>query len=89
MIYHSKKFFSRLPVVTVASGRGAQGIKFGKKMFTMFYNGDLLVKLSPERVNERISFGDALPYDPGTGKPMKDRALMPALSKDNRISCFR
>ncbi len=63
--------------VVVTSGRGAQGIKHGKKMFVMFHKGQLLVQLSPERVQEVVASGDGLPHDPGTGKPMKNRVLIP------------
>jgi len=42
-------------------------------MFAMFYKGDLTVQLSEERVKELIKSKKALPHDPGTGKPMKNR----------------
>ena len=63
--------FSRVDGVEVTSGRGAQGIKLGGKMFAMFHKGQLLVKLDPRRVAEVIASGDGLPHDPGTGTPMK------------------
>jgi len=47
-------------------------------MFAMFYKGDLVLKLDPQRVSELIKSGKAAPHDPGTGKPMKDRVLVPA-----------
>ena len=71
--------------VTVASGRGAQGIKSGKKMFAMFYKGNLLLKLPPERVQSLIAEGRGEPYDAGTGSPMKDRVLCPPKQKDDWI----
>ena len=43
-----KEHFSNVAGVTVNTGRGSQGIKLGKKMFVMFYKGQLLVKLSPD-----------------------------------------
>ena len=69
--------FATVDAVEVTSGRGAQGIKFGGKMFAMFHKGQLLVKLPPARVAEVIASGDGLPHDPGTGKPMKNRVLIP------------
>ena len=57
-------------------------IKHNRKMFAMFYNGDLTVKLKPETVQRVIENGEGLPHDPGTGKPMKDRVLIPASKKD-------
>ena len=41
--------------VVVNFGSRAQGIKYGKKFLIMFYKSELIVKLSPERVNELIS----------------------------------
>ncbi|MHA2250623.1 MAG: hypothetical protein ACXAD7_09675 [Candidatus Kariarchaeaceae archaeon] len=81
-----RRYFSNDPDVEVASGRGAQGIKYNKKMFIMFYKGDLLIKLSENRINEIISSGVGQPFDPGTGKIMKDRVLIPASHKEEWIS---
>ena len=67
--------------VEVNTGKGAQGIKFKNKMIIMFFKGDLLVKLTPKRVDELISEKVGLAYDPGTGKIMKDRVLIPVSNK--------
>lgn len=77
-----KKFYLNSNEVTVNSGKGAQGLKIGKKMFIMFYKGNLLVTLPPERVIELVNSGDGLPFDPGTGKVMKDRILIPPKHKN-------
>ncbi len=74
--------FAQVEGVEVSAGRGAQGIKLGGKMFAMFHKGQLLVKLDPKRVQEVIASGDGLPHDPGTGKPMKNRVLIPDTKKD-------
>ncbi|MCP4761258.1 MAG: hypothetical protein GY870_05720 [archaeon] len=71
-----KNHFALDNQVVVNKGSGAQGIKYNKKMFIMFYKGDLVIKLSPERVQQLIKSGDGQPFDPGTGKPMKDRLLI-------------
>jgi hypothetical protein len=71
--------------VIVSAGQGAQGMKVGKKMFAIFYKGDLLLTLPPKRVEELISAGRGLPYDPGTGKAMKNRILVPAAKKDSWV----
>lgn len=81
-----KAHFKAVDNVVVNDGRGAQGIKYNGKMFAMFYKGDLTLKFSPERVNELIESGEALPHDPGTGKPMKDRVLIPAEKSDTWIA---
>lgn len=80
-----KAHFSKVDTVVVNSGRGAQGIKHNGKMFAMFYKGDLTLKFSPERVHELIESGQGCPHDPGTGRPMKDRVLVPASKKDSWI----
>jgi hypothetical protein len=71
--------------VEIAEGKGAQGLKYNGKMFAMFYKGDLTVKLKPENVKKCIETGEGLPHDPGTGKPMKDRILVPASKRDKWI----
>ena len=73
-----KKYFSQIDKVVVCEGKGAQGIKYAGKMFAMFHNEDLILKFSPERVVELIKLGKGIPHDPGTGKPMKDRIVVPA-----------
>jgi hypothetical protein len=57
----------------------------GKKMFAMFFKGDLLLTLPPARVEELIAAGRGLAYDPGTGKAMKNRVLIPAAKKRSWI----
>jgi hypothetical protein len=80
-----KNHFRDNPDVEIAEGRGAQGLKHANKMFVMFYKGNLTVKLKPENVAKIIAEGRGLPHDPGTGKPMKDRVLIPASKKDSWI----
>ena len=63
--------------MAVNQGKGSQGIKVGNNMIIMFYKGDLLLKLTPERVKELVQKGQGESFDPGTGKPMKDRVLIP------------
>ena len=62
-----------------------QGIKHGSKMFVMFYQGQLLVQLPPARVAELIESGVGRAHDPGTGKPMTNRVLIPASRRDQWI----
>ena len=80
-----KEHFAGVNGVIVNAGRGAQGMKVGKKMFAMFYKGDLLLTLPPARVEELIAAGRVLPFDPGTGKMMKNRVLIPAAKKRSWI----
>jgi hypothetical protein len=80
-----KNHFEKDTEVTVNAGKGAQGMKLGKKMFVMFFKGELIVMFSPERVIELIESGEGRPYDPGTGKPMKNRLLIPSSNKEKWI----
>ena len=80
-----KAHFQRVEGVTVNVGRGAQGLKAGKKMFAMFSKGDLLLKLPPERVAALIAAGRGRPYDPGTGKVMRNYVVIPAANKRSWI----
>jgi hypothetical protein len=81
-----KIHFSRDKDVVVSSGRGAQGIKYNNKMFIMFYKGNLVVKLAPDRIKELINENIGESFDPGTGKPMKDRMLIRVSKKDHWIN---
>jgi hypothetical protein len=51
----------------------------------MFYKGDLVVKLAPDRIKELISENIGEPFDPGTGNLMKDRMLIRVTKKDHWI----
>jgi hypothetical protein len=81
-----KEYFMNDDEVVVNSGKGAQGIKHNKKMFIMFHKGNLLIKMSPDRIQELIGSGNGQAFDPGTGKVMKDRILIPRSQKDLWIS---
>jgi hypothetical protein len=81
-----KAHFAQVDGVAVNSGRGAQGMKAGKKMFAMFYKGDLLLKLPPARVSQLVASGIGSAFDPGTGTPMADRVLVPRSHGDDWIS---
>lgn len=73
-----KAHFATVEGVTVNTGRGAQGMKVGSKMFAMFYKGDLLLTLPPARVQHLIDAGQGLAFDPGTGRVLQNRVLIPA-----------
>ncbi|MCB2197950.1 hypothetical protein KQI63_01000 [bacterium] len=81
-----RNHFAEHDLIVVNSGRGAQGMKIGTKMFAMFYKGDLVLSFPPLRVQELIESGEGLPFDPGTGKPMKNRVLIPATKIESWIS---
>ena len=81
-----KRHFAERPEVIVNEGRGAQGLKFGKKMFVMFYKGNILAILPPERVDALVAEGLGTRHDPGTGTEMKDRLLVSADRRDDWIA---
>jgi hypothetical protein len=64
------------PAVTPPSGGkgfGASGLKVDGKIFAMVSrNGELVVKLPRERVDELIASGTGARFDPGHGRLMKE-----------------
>ena len=65
------------PEVSEALMMGMPSLKRGSKMFGGYRDGELLVKLGRERVDELVAAGRARPFDPsGAGRPMKDWALV-------------
>ena len=80
-----KDHFAKYSDVELPGSKGAQGLKYKGKMFAMFWKGQLVLKLPPNRVDELISQNIGEPYDPGTGSPMKDRVLIPASMKSKWI----
>ena len=73
--------FADFSDVELPGTKGAQGLKYKGKMFAMFYKGDLTLKFPESRVTSIIETGEGVPHDPGTGKPMKDRVLIPVVNK--------
>ncbi len=72
-----REHFVDMPSVTVTSGRGVAGIKAGGKMPVMFYKGELLVKLPPDRVRALTEAGVGQPQVLTNGKVMADRLQVP------------
>ena len=65
------------PEVSEALMMGKPSLKRGSKMFGGYRDGELLVKLGHERVDELVAAGRARPFDPsGAGRPMNDWALV-------------
>ena len=60
-------------------------LKFKKKMFVMLSKGNFVIKLPKERVEILISSKEGLPYDPGTGKQMKEWVIIPLEFQDKWI----
>jgi hypothetical protein len=62
-----------IPGVTSGTGFGRSvGLRISGKVFALFNNGELVLKLPRARVGELIESGDGQPWGPGTGKIMKE-----------------
>jgi hypothetical protein len=59
---------------TAAGARkfGSNGLKAGDKLFALFTQGTLVVKLPKERVAELVDAKLGTPFDPGHGRLMKE-----------------
>lgn len=51
---------------------GASALKVNGKIFAMLVNGELVVKLPKQRVDELVSSKRGRPFDPGHGRVMKE-----------------
>ena len=50
---------------------GSNGLKVNGKLFALFTQGTLVVKLPPARVSILVAEGAGRPFDPGHGRLMK------------------
>lgn len=50
---------------------GSNGLKVNGKLFALFTQGTLVVKLPPDRVAALVAMGVGKPFDPGHGRLMK------------------
>jgi hypothetical protein len=62
-----------------------ESLKTKKKMFAMLNKGNYVLKLPKDRVKELINSGEGQPYDPGTGKFMKEWVIIPIEHSDKWI----
>ena len=66
---------SELELDGVTSGTGfgrSAGLRIEGKIFAMYNEGELIVKLPVDRVRELIAAGEGRPWGPGTGRIMKE-----------------
>ena len=68
-----------IPGVTEGTGFGSNpGLRYKSKIFAMLGNGDLVVKLPKDRVDDLVSSGAAKRFDPRRdGRVMKEWATVP------------
>jgi TfoX/Sxy family transcriptional regulator of competence genes len=50
---------------------GSQGLRTGTKFFATWSGGRLVVKLPADRVEEVVGAGQAAPFEPMPGRPMR------------------
>lgn len=71
---------TQLALRGVTSGTGfgrSEGLRVGGKIFAMLVNGELVVKVSKDRVDELEASGVGRRFDPGHGRLMKEWASVP------------
>jgi hypothetical protein len=67
------------PEVTAGTGFGKSlGLRVSGKIFAMFIQNELVVKLPKSRVDELVVTRGARNFDPGHGRLMKGWAVLPA-----------
>lgn len=60
------------PDIVAGTGFGkSEGLRISGKIFAMFINDELVVKLSRSRAGEIVAAGRGRPFDPGHGRLMK------------------
>jgi hypothetical protein len=66
------------PGVVAGTGFGkSEGLRVGGKIFTMFIDGELVVKVSRSRAEEIVAEGRGRQFDPGHGRLMKQWVTLP------------
>jgi hypothetical protein len=65
--------------VTGGTGFGrSEGLRISKKIYAMLVNGELVVKLPKDRVDELVDAGAGRRFEPGRGRIMKEWLSVPA-----------
>jgi TfoX N-terminal domain len=56
--------------VTSGTMFGSKGLRTGKKFFAIWWHDQVVVKLPPARLEEIVGAGEAVQFEPMTGRPM-------------------
>jgi hypothetical protein len=74
----SRAFLERDGVRQEGKGFGSSALKVNGRIFAMLSSkGEFVVKLPQKRVAALVASGDALAYDAGKGRPMKEWLALP------------
>src|SRR5207248_11761735 len=74
----SQHFGARENVSQQGKGFGSSALKVNGRIFAMLSSrGEFVVKLPRKRVDRLVDSGDAVHYDAGKGRPMKEWLALP------------
>jgi hypothetical protein len=76
---------SELKVAGVTSGTGfgrSVGLRIRGKIFAIYNDEELILKLPKNRVGELIESGKGRPWGPGTGRIMKEWVAVPEAASE-------
>jgi hypothetical protein len=76
---------SELKVAGVTSGTGfgrSVGLRIRGKIFAIYNDEELILKLPKNRVGELIESGKGRPWGPGTGRIMKEWVAIPEAARE-------
>lgn len=77
------------PNVGTAKMFGGISLTIGGKGFAMSYKGRLVLKLPQDRVQALVAGGEGAPFDPGSGRVMKEWVAVSASNERQWIELAR
>jgi hypothetical protein len=70
-----------LPGVTLGKALHQPGLMADGRLFAFPYHGDLVLKLSADRIDALIASHEAHRFERGQGRPMREWIVLPVASK--------
>jgi hypothetical protein len=74
----AKRFLQRPDVESGTGFGGNAGLRIGGRIFAIYSDGSLVLKLPRERVESMVMSGRGTQFDPGHGRRMKEWVVIPA-----------